>query len=88
LTDDNGPITLSNQIGSFPVTSGQTLVGDHSTTGTNPTVTISGTSIFNYNFLLNGVSIGLGTSVAPQVYNITAQALSPSDRLVVNIYFP
>lgn len=88
LTDDSGPITLSGQIGSFPVTSGQTLVGNHSTTGTNTSVTISGTSIFNYNFVLNGTSIGLGAMVAPQIMNIYGPALSPGDFLVVTISTP
>jgi hypothetical protein len=88
LTDDSGPITLSDQIGSFPVTSGQTLVGNHSTTGTNTTVTISGTSLYNYNFVLNGISIGLGTTVAPQIQNIYGPTLSPGDFLVITISTP
>jgi hypothetical protein len=85
LTDDSGPIVLLNQIGSFPVISGTTLIGDHSTTDTNTTVTISGTSVYTYNFVLNGSSIGSGTTVAPQVQNIYGPALSPSDILVVTI---
>jgi hypothetical protein len=85
LTDDSGPITLLNQIGSFPVISGTTLIGDHLTTDTNTTVTISGTSVYTYNFVLNGSNIGSGTTVAPQVQNIYGPALSPSDILVVTI---
>jgi hypothetical protein len=88
LTDDSGPITLLNQNISFPVISGTTLIGDHLTTDTNTTVTISGTSVYNYNFVLNGSSIGSGTTVAPQVQNIYGPALSPSDILVVTITTP
>jgi hypothetical protein len=85
LTDDSGPITLLNQNINFPVISGTTLIGDHLTTDTNTTMTISGTSSYNYNFVLNGSSIGSGTTVAPQVQNIYGPALSPSDILVVTI---
>jgi hypothetical protein len=88
LTDDSGPITLLNQNMSFPVISGTTLIGDHLTTDTNTTVTISGTSVYNYNFVLNGSVIGFGTSLAPQVQNIYGPALSPSDILVVTITTP
>jgi hypothetical protein len=85
LFDDNGLITLTNQIGSFPVTSGQTLVGDHSTTGTNTSAAFSGTSVFFYNFVLNGTSIGIGALTAPTTVNIYGPSLSPRDILVVNI---
>jgi hypothetical protein len=88
LTDDSGPITLLNQNMSFPVISGTTLIGDHLTTDTNTTMTISGTSVYNYNFVLNGSVIGFGTSLAPQVQNIYGPALSPSDILLVTITTP
>jgi hypothetical protein len=89
LSDDNGLITLTDQVGSFPVTSGQTLVGDHSTTGTNPTVSFSGTSVFGYSIVLNSVNIGSGAQTAPISLPVSAgSALSPSDFLVVTITNP
>jgi hypothetical protein len=86
--DDNGPITLTDQQGSFPVASGQTLFADHGSTTTYPTFLTTGTGYINYLVTKNGVLQYSGTS-APLATNIGVTdggvPLLPTDIVVVTI---
>jgi len=86
--DDNGPITLTDQQGSFPVASGQTLFADHGSTTTYPTFLTTGTGYIDYLVTKNGVLQYSGTS-APLATNIGVTdggvPLLPTDIVVVTI---
>jgi hypothetical protein len=89
IFDNSGPITLSNSTGTFPVTSGQTLSGDHGTTNASPQVQITGTSLIRYNVIWNGSNIGAGTQIPPFNLPISpGSPLSSIDTVVVTISNP
>jgi hypothetical protein len=89
--DDNGPITLTDQQGSFPVTSGQTLFADHGNTTTYPTFLVSGstfpTQYINYLVIKNGVTQYTGDTPIPANIGVSLDGdpLLSTDIIVVTI---
>ena len=89
--DDNGPITLTDQQGSFPVTSGQTLFADHGNTTTYPTFLVSGatfpTQYINYLVIKNGVTQYTGYTPIPANIGVSLDGdpLLSTDIIVVTI---
>jgi hypothetical protein len=89
--DDNGPITLTDQQGSFPVTSGQTLFADHGNTTTYPQFLVSGatspTQYINYLVTKNGVTLYTGDSPIPTtiLVSLDGDPLLSTDIIVVTI---
>jgi hypothetical protein len=89
--DDNGPITLTDQQGSFPVTSGQTLFADHGNTTTYPTFLVSGatfpTQYINYLITKNGVTQYAGDTSIPATIGVSLDGdpLLSTDIIVVTI---
>jgi hypothetical protein len=89
--DDNGPITLTDQQGSFPVTSGQTLFADHGNTTTYPQFLVSGatfpTQYINFLVTKNGVTLYTGDSSIPTtiLVSLDGDPLLSTDIIVVTI---
>jgi hypothetical protein len=87
--DENGNIPLIDATGSFPVTSGQTLSGDHGNTAPFATVGVIGTGSINFIITLNGVlSSSGGSSLPAGLFVNAAGSISASDTLVVTISTP
>lgn len=86
--DNVGNIPLTDQIGSFPVSSGQTLVGDHGLTNNNPQVNVTGNTTISFTVVLNGITLSGPTPISPPVNigtTLSAVPLQASDFLVVTI---
>jgi hypothetical protein len=86
--DLSGSIPLINLIGSFSVTSGQTLIGYHpSVTDTGPRVTVSGTGSITFNVNFNGFTLVNSTSTLPVNIGVTSGSvpLQVSDTIIVTI---
>jgi|MudIll2142460700_1097286.scaffolds.fasta_scaffold363583_1 hypothetical protein len=85
--DDLGTITLAQATGSFPVSPSQVLYGLHGGTGTNPAISVNGTGVINYQFLVNGINVGTGGTVIPATLYLTVGGtpLLSTDVLEVTI---
>lgn len=86
--DNGGTIPLTNQTGSFPVSSGQTLTGDHGLTNSNPQVNVTGSTTISFTVVKNGSTIAGPTSISPPVnigLNLSSLALQASDFIFVTI---
>jgi hypothetical protein len=89
IIDNSGPIILTNTTGTFPVTSGQTLSGDHGTTDAAPRALITGTSLTRYRVTLDGGTLGVGTAIPPFTLPISGGGpISSINRVVVTISNP
>jgi hypothetical protein len=85
--DNDGNIPLIDATGSFPVTSGQTLSGDHGNTADGASIGVTGTGSINIIITLNGVPSSPSSSSLPASLSANlGGALSASDTLVVTIY--
>jgi hypothetical protein len=85
--DNDGNIPLIDATGSFPVTSGQTLSGDHGNTAAGASIGVTGTGSINIIITLNGVPSSPSSSSLPVSLSANlGGALSASDTLVVTIY--
>lgn len=87
LSDDLGVITLLNQIGTLPVTTGQTFYAYHNTTSNQPTVNIDGTGQVILTITINGNQLSSVTTSIPvsSVVTLGGAPLLSSDVLVVTI---
>ena len=92
VTDDSGSWILTNEVGSFPVLSGQTFYANHGTTSTNPRVNVDWRSSLNVRVFTNGVQTnfpsygGSGGIVAiPIVFASQSTPVNSGDTIYVLI---
>jgi len=86
--DNVGSITLTDQLGSFPVSSGQTLVGDHGLTNNGPQVGVTGNTSITFTVVVNGSTLSGPTPISPPVnigVSLSSLPLQSTDFLVVTI---
>ena len=86
--DSLGVITLQNEIGSFPITIGNTLYGYQLGTSSAPYVAIRGTSPITYTLVVNGVDIlrDQTTNVpADMPASFASAPLTSTDIIVITI---
>jgi len=90
VTDDSGSWILTDQVGSFPVLSGQTFYANHGTTSTNPRVNVSWANSANIRIFTNGVQTNFpsyggsgGTAAIPIVFASQSTPVNAGDTIYI-----
>ena len=90
VTDDSGPWILTDQVGSFPVLSGQTFYANHGTTSTNPRVNVDWANSANIRIFTNGVQTNFpsyggsgGTVAIPIVFASQSTPVNSGDTIYI-----
>jgi hypothetical protein len=90
VTDDSGSWILTDQVGSFPVLSGQTFYANHGTTSTNPRVNVSWATSANIRVFTNGVQTNFpsyggsgGTAAIPIVFASQSTPVNAGDTIYI-----